>query len=151
MSMTLYPKRESRDSYFLRLVREVATRTTCFRRAVGCILVDKHGHVLATGYNGVPRGFDHCSEGHLCSGAELPAGQAGTMCKSIHAEQNALLQCKDTEAVHTCYVTCNPCDVCIKLLLNTSCQRIVFIDDYPSEAKADWLKANREWIKGDIL
>lgn len=142
--------RESRDSYFLRMARMVASRTTCIRRSVGCVLVSPHGEVIATGYNGVPSGFPHCNEELPCEGAYLPAGQAGTKCKSTHAEQNALIQCRDHRLIHTAYVTCNPCDVCVKLLLNTSCQRIVFIDDYPSEAREMWVASGREWIKGEI-
>ena len=48
-------ERPSWDEYFMTLADEVATRTTCLRRAVGAIIV-KEKRILATGYNGVPRG-----------------------------------------------------------------------------------------------
>lgn len=142
----LVVERESFDEYCLRMAYLVSTRTTCARRAVGCVLVDANKHIIATGYNGVPSSFPHCNEGNLCEGALLPSGQAGTLCKSTHAEQNALLQCRDSRAIMTAYITCNPCDVCIKLLLNTSCTRIVFAEEYPSRAKEDWIAVGREWI-----
>lgn len=54
-------RRPSWDEYFMTLANEVATRTTCLRRAVGAIIV-KDRRILATGYNGVPTGLAHCAE-----------------------------------------------------------------------------------------
>jgi len=49
--------------------------------------------------------------------------------------------------IHTAYVTTAPCMTCTKLLLNTGCQRIIFLESYPhSEAKALWESASREWV-----
>lgn len=41
--------------------RAWAKRSTCLRRAVGCVLLDARGRVLATGYNGVASGLPHCN------------------------------------------------------------------------------------------
>ena len=83
---------------------------------------------------------------HACSGANLPSGQGLDACQAIHAEQNALLQCRDVYAIDTCYVTVSPCVTCVKLLLNTSCKRVVFSEAYAhSEAREWWLKAGRQW------
>jgi dCMP deaminase len=54
--------RPDKDLYFMRMARLVATRSTCLRRSVGCVLVDERGHVLSTGYNGVQAGAKHCNE-----------------------------------------------------------------------------------------
>lgn len=53
--------RPTKDTYFLRMAELAATRATCLRRQAGCVLVDRFGHVLATGYNGRPAGFEHCN------------------------------------------------------------------------------------------
>lgn len=139
--------RPDKDTYFLRMARLVATRATCARRAVGCVLVDRLGHVLATGYNGVAPGEDHCTD-RPCPGARLPSGQGLDLCEATHAEQNALLQCGDVQCIATCYTTTSPCVTCVKLLLNTSCRRIVFIDAYSephySLARGLWTKQNHE-------
>jgi dCMP deaminase len=125
-----------------------AGRATCLRRQCGCVLLNYKGHVLATGYNGVAAGQAHCNDGNPCAGASAPSGQSLDTCQAIHAEQNALLQCRDVYTIWTAYVTASPCITCCKLLLNTSCERIVFIDNYPHpEAKAMWLSAGREWIQ----
>lgn len=77
---------------------------------------------------------------HSCAGAQSPSGTNLDGCQAIHAEQNALLQCKDIYDIHTCYTTASPCVTCVKLLMNTSCQRIVFAEEYPQPAAKElWL------------
>lgn len=144
--------RPTREEYFCDKARLTATRTTCARRAVGCVLVDELGHELSTGYNGVARDTPHCRGGIKCSGADAPSGQSLDLCKAIHAEQNALLQCRDVEQIHTAYVTASPCLTCVKLLLNTSCKRIIFSELYPhDEARILWQQTGRLWIHIDHL
>ena len=149
--------RPSRDEWALKLALLTAQRTTCCRRAVGCVLLNARGHVLATGYNGVAAGLPHCNHvdatyhlsgghPHACAGWNAPSGMNLDGCQAIHAEQNAMLQCKDVYSIHTCYVTASPCMTCIKLLLNTSCERIVFVEEYPhSAARELWTGAGRAW------
>jgi len=152
--------RPSRDQWAMQLATITAGRTTCCRRAVGCVLLNARGHVLATGYNGVAAGLPHCNalvvdphdieQGrtylYACSGATAPSGTNLDGCQAIHAEQNAMLQCRDVYAIHTCYVTTSPCMTCCKLLLNTGCERIVYAEEYPHSAARDlWVGAGRLW------
>lgn len=149
--------RPSRDDYFMALARVVGTRTTCLRRAVGCVLVDARGHVLATGYNGVATGQPHCNQEdkfsdvgfpHACAGAWAKSGEQLDACEAIHAEQNALLQCRDVYAIEVCYCTTAPCMTCVKLLLNTTCAKIVFAEDYVQpQARSLWEKNGRLWVQ----
>jgi len=121
----------------------VSQRSTCRRRSVGCVLVDDRNRVLATGYNGVASGDVHCLD-MPCPGAGLPSGTGLDECHAIHAEQNAILQCQDVTKIFSAYITVSPCVSCAKLLMNTSCGRIVFSEEYTSTAaKQFW---NREWI-----
>lgn len=137
--------RPNRDQYFLQMAHLVATRSTCPRRAAGCILVDSRGVVLATGHNGVPAGQLHCID-QPCAGAGAPSGQSLELCEAIHAEQNALMFCSDITRISTCYVTCGCCVFCTRMLLNTACQRIVFPEEYPHpRAKELWINAGRQW------
>jgi dCMP deaminase len=140
--------RPSKDQWAMDLALVTAKRATCLRRQVGCVLLNARGHVLATGYNGVAAGQPHCSEGHPCAGAQALSGQGLDACQAIHAEQNAMLQCRDVYSIHTAYVTASPCITCCKLLLNTTCTRIVFLEPYPHpEARVLWESAGREWIQ----
>lgn len=147
--------RPSVDAYFARIARVVASRSTCLRRAVGCVLVDARKHILATGYNGVATGQPHCNEviaaldetfgplyPHACAGAREASGTAIDACGAIHAEQNALLQCRDVYAIETCYVTTQPCVSCLKLLLATSCRRIIYLEPYVTSLDL-WTRAGR--------
>lgn len=140
-----------------------ATRSTCLRRAVGCVLTDAASHVLGRGYNGVASGELHCNEKtppswgwingtipdhpHACPGAREPSGTGLDGCHAVHAEQNALLRCRDVERIDTCYVSCAPCVTCVKLLMNTPCRRIVFAEPYAHDAasRALWEKHGRVW------
>ena len=135
--------RPSSDEYFLAMAALVSLRATCRRRRVGCVLVDRHKHVLATGYNGVARGVAHCID-TACPGAGLPSGRGLDLCEAIHAEQNALLQCRDAKEIETAYITASPCITCIKLFMNTGCKRIVFLEEYPHAAARNLWKG--EWI-----
>lgn len=141
--------RASKDRYFVDMAKHVATQSTCARRDVGCVLVNKNKRVLATGFNGVPRGMPHCNEGHPCAGADAPSGQRLHQCLSAHAEINALLQCPDVDDVETVYLTVSPCTECIKAIMNTGATRIVFEEEYVQvESKQLWLsRPGNVWIK----
>ena len=125
-----------------------AERGTCARRKVGCVLVDRQGYILSTGYNGVARSLSHCID-VACKGASEKAGSNTSLylCEAIHAEQNALLQCRNVQEIETCYITCSPCIQCTKLLLQTSCKRICFLEpsSHESESMNLWHKAKRVW------
>ena len=138
-------ERPNKTTYFLAMAKLVSTRGTCARRRVGCVLVDKHGLVLATGYNGNGRGQGHCID-KPCEGAKYKSGEGLEKCEAIHAEQNAILQCKNTEHIEKAYITLSPCVTCVKLLLNTSCKEIVYLEDYINkDAERIWKNANRLW------
>jgi dCMP deaminase len=146
------------DDYFSSISRVVATRATCLRRSVGCVLVNVRGHILSTGYNGRAAGLPHCDHhdpfhetGYpfACGSAFSRSGTDLDGCEAIHAEQNALLQCRDVWAIETCYVTTSPCLTCVKLLMNTSCRRIAFEERYAHDEEASrlWLSMHdREWV-----
>lgn len=155
------------DEWAMQLAQVCAQRSTCCRRHVGCVLLDSRKHVLATGYNGVASGLPHCNEvtgekreedlatrtiktqpifGNACTGATLPSGEGLDLCEAIHAEQNALLQCADVNNILYCYTTTSPCVTCTKLLLNTGCRYIYFLEEYTKiDSKDLWVKAGRVW------
>lgn len=113
----------------------VKTRATCPRRQVGAVVV-KDRRILATGYNGAPSGLPHCPDGG--PDHDWPSGcmRAGHCIRSLHAEQNALLQAAklgiSTEG-STIYVTCQPCNTCAKMLINGGIKTVIFEGDYPDD------------------
>ncbi len=130
--------RLTHDQYFLEMAELVARRSTCIRRAVGAIIVDREHRVLSTGYNGVPRNLDHCTE-RACPGAGDPKGDT-SRCEAVHAEVNAVLQCNAIRYAHTIYVSCTPCFVCAKMIANTEIKRVVVMEPYADVKGAMILK-----------
>ncbi len=128
--------RPSWDQYFMEFARLARTRSTCLRRGVGAVLV-KEKNVLATGYNGPPRGVPHCDEtGCLRETMQVPSGQRHELCRGLHAEQNAIIQA----AYHgtsirgaDLYSTTFPCVICTKMLINAGIKRIVYAEGYPDD------------------
>jgi dCMP deaminase len=140
--------RPNLDEYFLRMVELVGTRSTCRRRQVGAIITDLKGVVLAMGYNGVPRGIQHCID-VPCPGANDQSGNT-SRCRAVHAEQNALLQCENLNRAYCIYVDCTPCFVCAKLIAQTPIRRIVARTRYNDEEGIQILVAKKMevWVEG---
>jgi dCMP deaminase len=115
--------RTSIELVYLGMVDVLEERSTCVRRRVGCIIVDAHNQILATGYNGVPSGVEHCID-VPCGGGRYATGLGLEKCQAVHAEQNALMQCPNVQAIKAIFVSTTPCIHCMKMLLNTSCRTI---------------------------
>lgn len=131
------------DEYFMQMARLTDDRSTCFRRNVGAVLV-KDKHVIATGYNGNPKGFAHCEDiGCIREELEVPSGQSHELCTGLHAEQNAILQAaRFGQAVDgsTMYTTVFPCVICVKMMINAGIREVVYDEGYPDPLGA-WMLA----------
>jgi len=108
------------------LCETIATRGTCDRLKVGALLVcDKT--IIATGYNGAPRGLPHCDD-------EVGHELVGDHCvRTAHAEANAIAQAaKMGHEVNgaTLYCTNVPCYTCAKLLINAGVVAFIASRDY---------------------
>jgi dCMP deaminase len=123
-------KRPSFVEYGMLISIAASSRSACLRRNVGCVLFDRHRHILATGYNGPATGVLHCQK---CKRENVESGERMHECEAIHAEQNALLQCSDTNKIASCVCTHLPCPTCLRLLMNTSCHTIFFLHTYPDD------------------
>ncbi|CDH51327.1 deoxycytidylate deaminase [Lichtheimia corymbifera JMRC:FSU:9682] len=103
--------RPSWDTYFMHLSDLAARRSNCMKRRVGCILV-KDSRIVATGYNGTPRGLRNCNEGGCgrCNG-NAPCGMGLDRCLCMHAEENALLEAgrSRVDFGHGVVLYCNTC------------------------------------------
>lgn len=111
--------RLTKDEYFMDIARTVAKRSTCLDKQVGCVLVNDKGIILSTGYNGAPRGMEHCS---VCRVAQT---HSKNFCPAAHAEQNALLYAMPDD-IYACYCTLEPCVICTRMLMNTACTKVIF-------------------------
>jgi dCMP deaminase len=85
-------KRLGKDEYYLGIAREVCRRGTCLRRQYGAVIVNDD-QIVSTGYAGAPRGVANCVDLGRCLRQELavPPGQRYELCRSVHAEMNAVI------------------------------------------------------------
>lgn len=123
--------RPTLDEFFMGLLDQFASRSTCPRRQVACIITDVKGHILSGGYNGSPAGLPHCIDVQ-CPGANDRPGDS-SRCIAVHAEQNALLQCFRLDLAHSIYVHATPCFTCAKLICNTPIQRVIYREQYADQ------------------
>ncbi|MGO1470736.1 MAG: deoxycytidylate deaminase [Tissierella sp.] len=118
--------RKSWKEYFMEITNLVASRSTCDRAFVGCLIVNDDNRIVSTGYNGSVRKNPHCDDiGHKM--------RDGHCIATIHAEINALLYCaKEGISVKNCsaYVTHFPCLNCTKALIQAGIKKIYFQNDY---------------------
>jgi dCMP deaminase len=130
------------DVYFMQIAQLVATRATCPRRAVGALII-RDRHIVCTGYNGAPSGLPHCPVGGPGNDWPLGCMRAGHCIRTLHAEQNALLQAAkigvSTDGA-TMYVTCQPCNNCAKMIINAGIKRVIYEGDYPDEFSKELFK-----------
>ena len=94
---------------------------------------------MSTGYNGVPSNYIHCTT-TPCGGADMKSSEGLNSCMATHAEQNALLQCRDVMTIDTIYTTTSPCIICAKLIANTSCRTVVYAEQYKDTSGVEMLK-----------
>jgi dCMP deaminase len=160
------PARTSKDLYYLGIAKEVSKRSTCFRRAIGAIIV-RDDQIISTGYVGSPRKTKDSLEHGFCLRDKLgiPHGQRYELCRSVHAEQNAIINAARAgvsllggdmyiygSAPDTAEpVSAFPCYICKKMLINCGLRRVVCsmadggITIFQVE---DWI---RDWQERDIL
>ena len=131
------------DEYFMEMAELARQRSTCLRRRVGAVIV-KDNRVIATGYNGVPKGIRHCEEtGCLRQQLNVPSGKMHELCRGLHAEQNAIIQaaCMGSSIEGgTLYCTTQPCVICTKMIINAGIKRVVIKESYPDELAQEMAK-----------
>lgn len=133
--------RPDKDKYYLDIALAVSKRSTCMKRHYGCVIV-KDDEIIATGYNGSPRGFENCSDKCTCVRMDKPHNSGDySDCHSVHAEQNAMLSASRKEMLGaTMYLageefdteevdwngddqwreveSCAPCPICARMIMN---------------------------------
>lgn len=140
---TLKPdNRVSKDMYYLNIAKEVASRGTCLRRNYGAVIV-KNDEIVSTGYTGAPRGRVNCNRlGHCVRIAnKIPSGQRYEMCRSVHAEMNAIISAPRERMIGaTLYLygwdvehNCEkkdpvPCTLCERMIINAGIEKVVTLN-----------------------
>lgn len=124
--------RPSWDLYFMRLAGLAALRSNCMKRRVGCVVV-RENRVIATGYNGTPRGLRNCNEGGCgrCNGGGA-AGSNLDSCVCLHAEENALLEAGRDRVGASAVIYCStaPCLTCSIKIVQCGIKEVIYEQKY---------------------
>lgn len=123
--------------------------STCGKKKYTAVLVDDNGHVVGIGYNGGPKGFEHCEDGgcpRLIDGS--PSGSNYDNCIAVHAEQNAFLHSDYSAKPVKIYVNGPPCFTCAKLIANSTVKSVYYS---PDKSYKDWDRVNSFLSKAAIL
>lgn len=125
--------RNTWDEYFLKIAKEVSTRATCPRKSHGAVIT-KNNRIISSGYNGSPLNLHHCDKvGCFIVETTSNKGVEKHCIRTIHSEQNAILQCARFGVScdgATIYVTGNPCYTCAKLIVGAGIKRYVYSNEY---------------------
>lgn len=124
------------DKTWMAVARTMAARSTCLRRRVGAVLV-RDNRIIASGYNGAPKGLPHCEEtGCVREKLGVPSGERHELCRGVHAEENCIIQAA-VFGVSTVgaelYCTHQPCSMCAKTLINAGIRAVYYADGYPDD------------------
>ena len=126
--------RPSWDEYFMEIADVVAKRSNCVSRKVGAVItVDNQ--IVATGYNGAPKGLHHCVDAGGCLRKlnKIESGTRQEVCRAAHAEQNAIISAA-VKGVSikggTIYTNTYPCSICTRMIINAEIKKIVYDSDY---------------------
>ncbi len=149
--------RRSKENYYLDIADAAQERSTCLRRRFGAIIV-RDDEIVATGYNGAPRGRQNCTDLGRCTRKSLniPAGERYELCRSVHAEANAIISAArrdmlggtlylvgrdaDTGAY---YPQTTPCAMCRRQIINAGIRKVVCRtgpDEYTVTDVDEWIE-----------
>ena len=132
-------ERISKENYYLDIAETVLERATCLRRIYGAIIV-KNDEIISTGYNGAPRGRKNCVDMGFCTreAMQVPRGQRYELCRSVHAEANAIISASRRDMVgSTLYLVgkdaqtgvllgdATSCAMCRRQVINAGISKVV--------------------------
>jgi len=132
-------ERKDKINYYLDIAQTVLSRSTCLRRKYGAIIV-RNDEIVATGYNGAPRGRKNCLDLNYCTreSLKIPSGQRYELCRSVHAEANAIISASRKDTIGgTLYLSglesrsgdinldTTPCSMCRRMIINAGIVQVI--------------------------
>ena len=158
--------RRDKKNYYLDIAESVAQRGTCLRKHYGAVIV-KNDEIISTGYVGAPRGRKNCTDLNYCirSKLEIPRGERYELCRSVHAEANAIISAsRESMLGSTLYLVgiemetndyvknANCCSMCKRMIINAGINNVIIRDDknsYRNIIVSDWID-NDDSILGEM-
>ena len=150
-------KRPTKIEYYLKMAETASLRGTCLRRKFGAIIV-KNDEIISTGYVGAPRGRMNCCDRGTCFRMEnnIPSGQRYELCRSVHAEMNAIISAPRKEmegsVMYLCgvendgsYTEADCCSMCKRMIINAGIKYVIFRTKNGKSRQVDV----EEWVTND--
>jgi len=161
-------QRPEKNQYYLNIAKVVSTRSTCLKVLMGAIIL-KEDQIIAAGYVGAPRHTRSSMEHGFCLRKKLniPSGSQYELCRSVHAEQNAIINAaragvsvlggdifiygESRESGNV--IDAFPCFICKKMIINAGLNRVITSvsdpeQDYNVFSVEDWVN---DWRSDDII
>lgn len=142
-------------------------RSSCLKRKVGAIIIDKQGNLFSSGYNEVPREHKPCKNEfggcyrdktkrdlkefiskHITDQTIVDdiVGKFKILelCRALHAEENAIINVARSGSSTalkdaTLYTTTYPCNLCANKIANVGIKRVIYFEPYPQQEAKDTL------------
>lgn len=153
--------RVSKDEYYLNIAKEVSQRSTCLRRKYGAVIVQSD-QIISTGYCGAPRGTKNCIDINFCLREKFNAkrGEHYELCRSVHAEQNAIIHSKRLDMLNAkiyligvdvksneVMLDAEPCKLCKRMIINAGITKVI---TYEAKKKIKIIDVEKEWIRKNM-
>ncbi len=137
-------QRKDKINYYLDIAETVLKRGSCIRRNFGAVIVN-NDQIISSGYTGAPRGRKNCMDMNCCIRQKfnIPRGERYEMCRSVHAEANAIIHASREEMLGgTLYLvgkeTSNneyvknafPCSMCKRMIINSGIEQVIIRNDF---------------------
>ncbi|MFA5368183.1 MAG: dCMP deaminase family protein [Dehalococcoidia bacterium] len=165
-------ERPGKTEHYLNRAKVAAERSTCLRRKVGAVII-KNDAEVSSGYVGSPRETENCIDLGTCIRIEMgtPSGERYELCRSVHAEQNAIINAARTganvmdgemyissELIGSAYAespkkmsqTNRPCALCMKEILNAGVKKVYMRDELSGEVSSYSPADIRKWLDEEL-
>ncbi len=153
-------ERRDKTNYYLDIAEAVSERGTCIRRRYGAIIV-KDDEIISTGYAGAPRGRKNCVDLGYCrrEALNVPRGERYELCRSVHAEANAIISASRNEMLGSTLYLCgiegkdgsytphaDCCSMCKRMIINAGISTVIARVNKDEYTVTDVQTA---WVDGD--
>lgn len=156
-------KRRDKENYYLDIAETVAERGTCLRKNYGAIIVN-NDEIISSGYNGAPRGRANCIDLGYClrENLKIPRGERYEMCRSVHAEANAIISASRRDMIDsTLYLVgidartgeyvedASSCSMCKRQIINAGISRVIVRlnkNEFKSVYVSDWIENDESML-----
>jgi dCMP deaminase len=150
----------------MNIAREVSRKSTCFRRVIGAIII-RDDQIISTGYAGAPRKTKDSLQHGFClrDKLKIPHGQRYELCRSVHAEQNAIINAARAGVSllggdmylygsipgKAGPIDALPCFICKKMIINAGLERMICSTKEGNIVTFKVSEWASDWEKNDII